>query len=326
MSGEFERIAKFFKPLALEPFALGLTDDAAFVAPPPGMELVVTTDTLVAGVHFFADDPPGDIARKTLRVNLSDLAAKGATPFLYTLVLALPDAVDNAWIAAFSQALGQDQRAYAIGLIGGDMSSTPGPLSVTIGAFGLVPAGAMLKRGGARAGDTLFVTGRIGDAALGLLVAKGEVKTSPKEAAFLLDRYRNPQPRTVTGPKLRGLATAALDVSDGLLADAGHMARASRVDLVIESAKLPLSAAARALLESDFRLFDRLVTGGDDYEILFTASASAADAFGALARETGVAITAIGDVRPAEGEGVVTLLDSFGRPVELAGEGGWRHW
>jgi thiamine-monophosphate kinase len=326
MSGEFERIAKFFKPLALEPFALGLTDDAALITPPPGMDLVVTTDTLVAGVHFFVDDPPAAIARKSLRVNLSDLAAKGADPFVYTLVLTLPSSVDDDWLAAFAAALGEDQRAYGIGLVGGDMSATPGPLSITIGAFGLVPSGAMLKRSGARGGDTLFLTGSLGDAALGLLVAKGEATTSPLHAAFLLDRYRHPQPRVSTGRRLRGLATAALDVSDGLLADAAHIGRAGRVDLVIESAALPLSAAARTLVESDFRLFDTIVTGGDDYEILFTAPESVAPALRVVAAETGIAVTAIGEVRRAEGEGSVTLLDSFGRPVELGGPGGWRHW
>lgn len=326
MSGEFERIARYFKPLAREPFALGLADDAALVSPPPGHDLVITTDTLVAGVHFFAHDPPGDIARKSLRVNLSDLAAKGATPFLYTLVLALPSDVDDSWLVAFSAALAQDQKDFAIGLVGGDMSATPGPLSITIGAFGLVPTGGMLKRSGAGVGDRVFLTGSVGDAALGLLVAKGEVTLPKADAVFLVGRYRNPQPRVSTGTRLRGIATAALDVSDGLLADAGHIARASRVDLVIESASLPLSAPTRAALEGDFRLFDAVATGGDDYEILFTAPDAAVPVLAKIAAETGIAITAIGVVRTADGAGAVTLLDSFGRPVQLSGEGGWRHW
>lgn len=326
MSGEFERIARFFKPLAAEPFALGLADDAACVTPPAGQDLVVTTDTLVAGVHFLGQEPPGDIARKSLRVNLSDLAAKGATPFLYTLVLALPPTIDDAWLQAFAQALAQDQATTGIGLIGGDMSATAGPLSITIGAFGLVPRGCMLMRSRARPGDHLYMSGSLGDAALGLLVAKGEVTLPEPHAAFLLNRYRNPEPRLALGPKLIGLAGAALDISDGLLADAAHLARGSGVALVIETALLPLSAAARAAVEADFRLYDTLVTGGDDYEILFTVPAAEAARLRETAAALGVPVTRIGEVRQSDGEAGVTLLDAFGRPVTLAGAGGWRHW
>jgi thiamine-monophosphate kinase len=327
MSGEFERIARYFKPLAREPYALGLLDDAASLAVPAGQELIVTTDTLVGGVHFFAEDAAADIARKALRVNLSDLASKGADPFVYTLVLALPPDIGDAWLEEFAASLGEDQSTYGIGLIGGDMTATQGPLAVTVGAFGLVPHGQMLKRTGARPGDRVWLTGTVGDAALGLRIIKGEVTVPQEAAAFVRDRYLRPQPRVAFGPCLRGLASAAMDVSDGLIGDASHLARAGHVDVVIESGALPLSPAARAALASEFGLFATLVAGGDDYEILFTAPPESTQAIQTAAAECGLPVACIGEIRtPAAREPRVILRDAAGKPVEIGGQGGWRHW
>ena len=207
--GEFELIAELFAPLSQNaPGAFGLTDDAAVLAPPPGHELVLKTDAIVEGVHFFRTDPPSDVARKALRVNLSDLAAKGAVPAGYLMALLLPDWPDMAWLRAFADGLAADQAAFGLSLMGGDTSTTPGPLAISISAFGHVPAGAMIRRAGARPGDLVFVSGTIGDAGGGLAVLK-ENKSAPE----LVVRYRVPEPRLTLGPALRGIASASLDVS-----------------------------------------------------------------------------------------------------------------
>jgi thiamine-monophosphate kinase len=327
--GEFELIARYFAPLAKGfPGAFGLLDDAAVITALPGHELVAKTDAIVGGVHFLLDDPPDLIARKALRVNLSDLAAKGAVPRAYMLDIMLPRTVTEEWIARFARGLAQDQDAYRVHLIGGDTDSTPGPVTIAIMAFGDVAVGRMLRRGGARNGDTVFVTGTIGDAALGLKVLRGKLAHLDMKAAdFLVDRYRLPRPRVTLGPRLVGLASAALDVSDGLLADLRHICELSKLAAVIEATRVPLSTAARAALETNSERITTVLTGGDDYEILFTAPPAALDELTELSQILDVPITAIGRMElPSIGKGIqITVLDESGEPLVFQ-RSGWTHF
>jgi thiamine-monophosphate kinase len=317
--GEFALIAELFAPLAEAPGAFGLLDDAAIVAAPPGRDLVVTTDALVEGIHFFATDPPDMIARKALRVNLSDLAAKGATPLGYLMALCLPPHLDMPRLRAFALGLAEDQRFYGVSLLGGDTSATPGPLTIAITAFGSLPAGAMLRRAGARPGDLVFVAGTIGEAGGGLACLKGEGDAlGLKDRERLIRRFRLPEPRLALGASLPGIASACLDVSDGLLADLGHIAQTSGVRVEIEARRIPLSPALIALWpEAQDRLL-RAATVGDDYELAFTAPASAREAVFAAGAAAATPVTEIG--RVLEGAGVA-LLDPQGRelPVSRAG-------
>jgi len=315
LPGEFELIERYFAPLARGfPGAYGLRDDAAVIAPAPGHELVAKTDAIIAGVHFLPDDPPELVARKALRVNLSDLAAKGAIPRAYMVDLMLPRTLDEAWVAAFARGLAEDQDEYAVHLIGGDTDSTPGPVTIAVMAFGEVPAGRMIRRAGARAGDTIYVSGTIGDAALGLEALRGALPgLDARVAGFLAGRYRLPQPRVALGARLAGLASAAIDVSDGLVADLGHLCEASRLAAVVESSRVPLSPAAQAVLAARPDLIGTVLTGGDDYEILFTAPAQA----------PGVPGTPIGRMEAAPAG--VTVLDRQGQRLALA-RAGWSHF
>ena len=322
LPGEFELIRRYFAPLAGEG-SLALTDDAAVREVAPGCALVATADALVAGVHFLPNDPPELIARKALRVNLSDLAAMGAEPIGYLLVLALPVGTPEEWVADFAGGLSADQAEFGIHLLGGDTSATPGPLTLAITALGQVPTGGALLRSGARPGDGVYVSGTIGDGALGLQVARGAgaILAEP-ERAHLLDRYRLPRPRLALGKALRGIAGAAMDVSDGLAADLSHLAAASGVAATIEAARVPLSPAARALIEAgEARLADAL-TGGDDYELLFTVPPERQPQAAALAGTLGLPLSRIGQVE--EGAGI-RVLDAKGRRLSL-GQGGWRHF
>jgi thiamine-monophosphate kinase len=323
-SGEFEIIARYFAPLARGAApALGLTDDVALIAPTPGTDLVVKTDAVVESVHFLAGDRPELVARKALRVNISDLAAKGARPRWYLLDAILPRRIDDRWIAAFARGLAKDQAEFGIALIGGDMSSTPGPLTLAITALGEVPRGKMPRRSGARPGDDIYVSGTIGDGALGLLVATGKLKSADRRhAGFLLDRYRLPQPRVALGGYLLGFASAALDVSDGLVADLGHICESSRLGATVELARVPLSPAAAATLAQNPALFERILTGGDDYEILFTVPAEARSRVAALARRLELRLTRIGHMHAGRGVG---LIDAAGRRRTMA-RGGWTHF
>jgi thiamine-monophosphate kinase len=329
LPSEFELIARHFSPLALAfPGAFQLLDDVAVIRPAPGNELVVKTDAIVSGVDFFSDAPADLIARKALRVNLSDLAAKGAVPRAYLLDLVLPDTIDEAWIAAFVGGLAHDQSTYGVHLIGGDLSSTSGPSVIAISAFGEAPIGRIIRRGGARPDDAIFVTGTIGDAALGLRALRGILPTlAPTSAASLVDRYRQPQPRVRLGPQLIGLATSAIDVSDGLVADLRHICTVSRLSAVIESSSVPLSPAAREAIRHDPRHLETALTGGDDYEILFTAPATSAARLTELSRACDVAITSIGRMAiPSHvGRPDVVVLDDLGRPLRFASEG-WSHF
>lgn len=317
--GEFELISRYFAPLASKvPGALGLGDDAALLTPLPGTELVLTTDVLIESVHFLRDDPPDTIARKALRVNLSDLAAKGAQPAGYLLVLALAPWAGTEWIERFAYGLGADQNRYGIGLLGGDTAATPGPLSVAITAIGTVPAGAMLKRSGAKPGDIVFVSGTIGDAGAGLDILRGRAAGGETVRSALIARYRLPEPRLSLGRALRGRASAALDVSDGLLGDLGHIAEVSGVAIVVEASCLPLSTELVRFYGESMETRSTAATAGDDYEIAFTAPASSAAEIEAAAAESGTPVTAIGRVEAGQG---VRLLDAAGVqiPVRRAG-------
>jgi len=318
-SGEDSLIARYFKPLAIDPGAFGLVDDAA-VLKARGEDIVVTTDAIVEGVHFLPDDPPDTVARKALRVNLSDLAAKGATTAGFVLTLALRRA-DDAWLSAFARGLGEDARTFDCPLLGGDTVSTPGPLTVSITAFGRVPAGKMVPRSGARPGDRVMVTGTIGDAAVGLDILTGGPAASAlaSDAAardMLIDRYRVPQPRNGLAEAIRTHASGAMDVSDGLAGDLAKLCAASRVSAVIEVPRIPISAAAQGVLAQRAVDIEAMISGGDDYEILCTVPDTSCAALSAAAAQAGIALTAIGTV--IAGSDAPRFLDNEGRELPLA--------
>ncbi len=293
--GEDEIIARFFAPLA-GPAGLGLRDDAALLTPPPGSDLVLTTDALVAGVHFFADDPPDAIARKALRVNLSDLAAKGARPLGFLLALALPADWREDWLEAFADSLGRDAVVYGCPLAGGDTVATPGPLTLSVTAYGAVPAGRMAKRSGVKVGDRLYVTGTIGDAAIGLLVRQGRGPDIPQaDKAFLLERYLAPQPRVALAKVVSALADGCMDVSDGFVGDLTKMLAVSGVTARVPIYRLPLSPAARAAIAVRPDLFTVAATGGDDYELLVAVGPDAATAFESEAAAAAVPVAFVGE-------------------------------
>jgi thiamine-monophosphate kinase len=318
---EFQLIAELFAPLAEAPGAFRLKDDAAVIAPPAGQELVITTDALVEGVHFLAEDPPLFVAKKALRVNLSDLAAKGAEAAGYLLALSLPSGVGMEWLTAFADGLRQDQREFNISLYGGDTTSTPGPLTIALTAFGFVPKGTMIRRAGAKPGDLVFVSGTIGDADAGLALLRQPQDTSHAVRDFLVHRYREPRPRLSLGHTLRGLATAALDVSDGLLADLGHIAETSGVRIEVDAHRLPLSAALQAVWGSDTQARIKAATAGDDYEIAFTVAPSCVEEVMRAARDS-AAITEIGRV-VSGGEAV--LMDREGSEIAVP-KSGYTHF
>jgi thiamine-monophosphate kinase len=305
-SGEDRLIAKYFKPLARHPGALGLIDDAAILTPPAGHDVVLKADAIIGGVHFFPDDPADAVARKALRVNLSDLAAKGAEPAGFLLSLALPAATDEAWIASFAHGLGQDAERYGCPLLGGDTDRTPGPAMISIAAFGLVPHGRMVPRSGARVGDAVMVTGTIGDAVLGLALRR----EPDRAAAWGLDaalrehlaaRYLLPQPRNAIAAAVRAHASGSMDVSDGLVGDLGKLCRASGVAADVEVARVPLSQAARRALAQEPAVMEAMLTGGDDYEVLCTVAPDRVASFQAAAQGAQVAVTRIGTVRAGQG-------------------------
>ncbi|MGO4868997.1 MAG: thiamine-phosphate kinase [Roseiarcus sp.] len=298
---EDELIARYFAPLA-GPGGLGLNDDVALLTPPPGRELVLTTDALVAGVHFFADDPAGAIARKALRVNLSDLAAKGAEPIGFLLDLALPAGWTAPWLEAFAAALGEDAAHYHCPLLGGDTVKTPGPLTLAITALGAVDTGRMAARGGVRPSDRLYVSGAIGDAALGLRLRLGQgPELAEAHRRYLLERYLLPQPRLALAPAMAAHADAGMDVSDGFVGDLKKMLRVSGVTARVELARLPLSPAARAAIAADPALFEIAATGGDDYELIAAVAPEKSAAFEAAAAAAGVAVTPVGEASAGDG-------------------------
>ncbi|MEJ2377783.1 MAG: thiamine-phosphate kinase [Pseudolabrys sp.] len=313
---EDKLIARFFAPLATHPGALGLSDDAAFITPPPGHDLVLKTDAVIGGVHFFPDDAAQTIASKALRVNLSDLAAKGARPLGFLMALALPQHTGDVWLTNFAEGLRSDAVLYGCPLFGGDTDRTPGPLTVSIAMFGSVPQGSMVRRAGAKPGDLVFVTGTVGDAALGLAVRNGrEFKLADPQRHHLVARYLLPQPRNVLAEAVRTHASAAMDVSDGLAGDFAKLCRASAVGASIEAARVPLSDAAKAVTAADPALMETVLTGGDDYEIVCTVPPDKADSFRVAAGAAKVSVSGIGAIEAGEG---ARFLDGKGEPITFA--------
>ncbi|MGH6963293.1 MAG: thiamine-phosphate kinase [Phenylobacterium sp.] len=311
MSGadEFSEIARLFRPLTGGAAgAFDLLDDAAVVPQRPGFDLVITKDAVVEGVHFPEREAPDLVAKKLLRVNLSDLAAKAAEPFGCFLAVAWPKSFGPADREAFARGLGEDLQTYGVSLLGGDTVSTPGPFTLSLTALGWVPAGRMVRRAGAKAGDILAVSGTIGDGALGLLAVRGEIEDPD---GYLANRYRLPTPRLDLRSAVSG-ASASADVSDGLVADAGHIAAVSGARLSLDLQRMPLSPAARRWLDAQpdrTAGLVKLATGGDDYELVATFSSALPEGF-----------TAIGTV--SVGEGAEVLVD--GAPVAID-HAGWRH-
>ncbi len=316
-SGEDALIARYFRPLATDPGSFGLDDDAAALKP-GGDDVVVTTDAIVEGVHFLPDDPPDTVARKALRVNLSDLAAKGAVPAGFVLTLALRK-VEEAWLKPFAAALGDDAAQFKCPLLGGDTVSTPGPMMVSVTAFGRVPPGQMVHRSGARPGDRVMVTGTIGDAALGLAVLKGgkvhAAATNPTARDALVGRYRVPQPRVALAEIVRSHANAAMDLSDGLAGDLAKLCGVSGVSARIDLESIPLSEVARDLVSRGVVGLETLIAGGDDYEILCAIPENRIEAFAEAAKRAGVPASSIGTV--VAGSTTPKFIDGQGREITL---------
>ncbi|QCI67580.1 thiamine-phosphate kinase [Phreatobacter stygius] len=332
---EDELIARYFAPLATAPGADGLTDDAA-VLPAGAGDLVVTKDMLVAGVHFFPDDPPDLVARKALRVNLSDLAAKGARPAGFLLALGLPADWTEAFLEAFTRGLATDIERFGCPLYGGDTVkmpgpvTRPGPLTLSVTAFGRT--GRTVRRNGAEPGDLIVVSGTIGDGALGLKARLAEREPSlqpdwlkllaPEHRAALAGRYLLPEPRTGLADAVSAHASAAMDISDGLAGDLAKLMKVSGVAGQVRLADIPVSAAVRAARDLDTSLVTTMLTGGDDYEILATVPPGALAAFEAAGRAAGVAVAVIGQVTAGDG---LAIIDAAGQPLSL-GAGRFEHF
>ncbi len=312
--GEFDLIARLY-PRPVRHAALGVGDDCALLAPAPGMQLAVSSDMLVEGRHFFADVDPETLGHKALAVNLSDLAACGARPLAFTLALALP-CVDEAWLQGFANGLFALADQHGCELVGGD--TTAGPLNICVTIFGEVPAGQALLRGGARAGDDIWVSGRPGEARLALDALRGQMDLPAATLARLRARLERPTPRVALGLALRGLASSAIDVSDGLLGDLGHVLKSSRVGAEIDVHITTDLLASGALQESAKGIFDAetmmpcALAGGDDYELVFTAPAARRAAVQAASSASGTQVTRIGRITPAPG---LRLLDRTGQPL-----------
>jgi thiamine-monophosphate kinase len=317
---EFAFIARHFRPLAGEG-ALDLADDAAVLDIPPGRRLVIAADAMVEGVHYLPDDPPETIGRKLLRVNLSDLAAMGAAPLGYLMTTTFQRGVMEDWVAGFVRGLAQDQREFGLHALGGDTAVTPGPTCLSLTILGTVAPGAVLRRAGARPGDDVWVSGTIGDGVLGLRVLRGEVPADAE--GYLARRYRLPQPRLALGQAIAGLARAGMDVSDGLVQDLGHICRAGGCGAVIAAQDVPLSAAARARVAADPAMLPGLLTGGDDYELVFAAAPAAADAIRAAAARAGTPVARVG--RMVAGPPAVVAHGADGAVLDVA-RGGWSHF
>jgi thiamine-monophosphate kinase len=323
---EFALIARYFAPLAAgAPGAFDLTDDVAIVEVAPDEQLVVKTDAIVGGIHFLPGDPPDLIARKLLRVNLSDLAGKGARPLGYLMTCVFPRDLDEAWLAKYVEGLGADQREFGLSLLGGDTTATSGPLTLSATVFGAIGKGRLPWRGAARAGDAVLVSGTLGDGALGLDVQRQAFpELDAAGCAYLVDRYRLPQPRLRLGRALvaAGLVHAAMDISDGLLADLGHICETSGLGAEIEWPQVPLSEPTATLVAARPSLRERVVAGGDDYELLLTVAADAVPAALSLAQQEGVGLTPIGRLSAGRG---VRIRDAQGDEIAI-GRTGFRHF
>lgn len=313
MTDEFDIIHRYFAPLTRgTPGAFGLGDDAATLPTRPGYEHVVTTDAIVAGVHFLADESPENIAVRLCACNLSDLAAMGAKPLGFTLACAWNKSTDEATIAAFAGGLAEIIDRYDFPLLGGDTVTSSGPQMFSLTAIGEIATGKALRRNAAKPGDKVYVSGTIGDAALGLLAARGEIeRISASHVAFLADRYRRPTPRISTGLDLVGQAHACIDISDGLLQDLGHICEQSTVSMHIDAGKIPLSPAASAVLAMHPGLLDTVLSGGDDYELAFTGNN--------VTTTADVPITIVGEV--TAGPGGVFVTNDDGKPLVVSKHG-----
>ncbi|MEM8878756.1 MAG: thiamine-phosphate kinase [Pseudomonadota bacterium] len=325
---EHDLIAKYFRPLALDPAAFGLIDDAAFLPAPDGCDLVLSVDAIVEGVHFLAGESPKYIAQRALRVNISDLIAKGADPLGYLLTLFLPNTLPETWLAAFADALEQDQSRYGIALLGGDTVRGPhgvsSPVTVSIAIHGTVPAGQGVRRQGARVGDVIAVTGTIGDAALGLRAAQGHPLSglTVERSDALARTYRVPEPPFGIADAVRECAKAAMDISDGLVGDLDKLCLASGVSAVIEADLVPLSDAAKAAIAADPALLANCLSGGDDYQVLAAMSEEGFPEFMQRCEVAGVSTTMIGRITDP---GVpVSVIDANGEPLALR-ERGYSH-
>ena len=327
-TGEESLIAEFWAPLAAAfPGAFALKDDCAVIAPPAGTELVVTTDALIEGVHFLPGEDAGAVGWKALAVNVSDLVAKGAEPLAYLMSIALPGAPDHAWLGNFAAGLQSAQQAFGCHLAGGDTDRTPGPLSVSIAAFGCVPSGSIVRRSTAQAGDYVYVSGTIGDATLGLALARDpelrqRCQLDHAACIALTGKFSRPRPPVALVPALRACASAAMDISDGLMKDFERLCRASSVGGRIETVKVPISQAARAVLSAGGTTLGELLTGGEDYEVLATVPVARTADFERLAQRTGIQVTRIGSITAEAG---VRALDESGNVVVFP-KSGWDHF
>ena len=312
-SPEFDLIARHFTRPAANA-VLGVGDDCALVDVTNGMDLAVSTDTMVSGTHFFPDVDPENLGHKALAVNLSDMAAMGAMPYWAMLALTIPN-VDHAWLAAFAKGFFDLAQEYNVSLIGGD--TTRGPLTMTVTIMGEVPAGAALRRGGAKAGNDVWVTGNIGDAALAVAHRHGRIVLSEADYREAVLRLYEPTPRVALGQALRGLATSAIDVSDGLLADLTHICRLSGVGATVELAAVPVSSIGARHVHSDEGR-NAILAGGDDYELCFTAHPNSRESIEDLTDVFDIPLTRIGQIKRGKG---VSLLGSDGKPVKIDGRG-----
>jgi len=306
---EFDLIARYFTRPA-HGAVLGVGDDCALLAPTPGMQLAVSSDMLLQGRHFSPQDSPAGIGHKSLAVNLSDLAAMGATPRWAMLAIALPDE-DEAWLTAFARGFFRMADAHGIELVGGD--TTRGALTIAITVMGEVPPELALRRSGAQAGDDIWVSGQIGSAALALAYRQGRLFMEQIDAAKVLPALYLPQPRVALGIALRGIAHSAIDISDGLLADLGHILEASRRGAQLEFFKLPIAAVTTNYLNQPVAR-ECVLAGGDDYELCFTAPSERRSAVLAAGEQAGVAVTRIGHITAAPG---LTVLDASGQPMTI---------
>jgi thiamine-monophosphate kinase len=321
---EFAAIHTVFTPLALNyAGSLGLRDDAALLRLAQGQELVVTTDAISEGIHFLGTEAPEWIAKKLLRSNLSDLAAMGAKPECYFLSIMLPENTSDAWIARFGQGLAEDQALFGIQLAGGDTITTKGLFSASVTAMGTVKMGTSLRRSGAKAGNTIYVSGTLGDSALGLALLQERlgVEVSPVDSLWLKERYFLPHPRVGLGQKLVGVVSAAMDISDGLVQDLGHICAASGVGAVLHRKWLPLSDAAAHVIDKQDDWWQAVLAGGDDYELLFTVPATAQEQVKAIGEELHLKLTMVGEIVAGEG---VSVQDEHG--IDVTPErGGYSH-
>lgn len=320
--GEIALISEYLAPLAVHAGAFGLKDDAALLTGLPSSGLAVTADGLVAGVHFFEDDDPGDAAYKAVAVNVSDLAAKAARPLAYTMTLALADAPTDEWAQRFAAGLSRAHAQFGIALIGGDTVTARGAWWISITAFGEAAARGLVPRGGAKAGDALYISGTLGDAALGLKLRQREdafgLPLTSEQREFLLARYLYPEPRLALAPALASHASAAMDISDGLVLDLSRMCAASGCSAEVSIAEIPLSGAARAIADAGGNGMQTILTGGDDYEILAAVPPDRASAFEASSREVKVPVTRIGTVTEGQAAPKFKAADGseFSLPVQ----------